>query len=126
MNWQDSDELLAQTQQSVAAEATTQAVSEVFTVDDPTCLVVDVVISGLTLTNAINVILQTRSCGGTWINAKSADPTDDGITSITLLETVADDQEFLPLRKQCRVVVTTGVDDVLDIDNVIVTRGVES
>ena len=55
-----------------------------------------------------------------WIDTKSATVTADGIFTIKFLDTVAADQQYLPLRPQGRLVATTTSSDAFTVDAVYI------
>ena len=55
-----------------------------------------------------------------WINTKSATVTADGTFTIKFLDTVAADQQYLPLRPQGRLVATTTSTDAFTVDAVYI------
>jgi hypothetical protein len=87
----------------------------------------DVVCSGVTVTSGITVQLQSRALGGDFIDLASANSSvaisGNGTFSIVLHVQRAADQVDLPLRKTCRLVVTTGAGDAVTFDNVSVNQG---
>jgi hypothetical protein len=112
--------------QVIGASITKQAITRNFAVSarDSVCMTVDVVSSGVTVTNAINVILQSSFDGGTtWIDAKSVSVANAAtLTSIVLQENISALQTGVPLRAIGRVVITTGVSDAATISAVHVSR----
>ena len=123
MNWLDTNVLLHNTTVEVGANASEVEISEEFTLDDPLHLAVDIVASSVTVTNSITVTLQTKSGSTDWIDSKTAAILGNGVTSLTLLAEVTGDQDYLPVRKRCRLVIDTGASDAADIDAVVVTKG---
>lgn len=83
----------------------------------------DLVCSAVTVTTAITAKLQTRfSSQESWVDSKTASITGNGVATISLLDTVAGDQSFLPLRPLARVVITTGASDAVTVDAIWVPR----
>ena len=79
----------------------------------------DVSCSAVTAGAGITLKLQTRfSNEEAWQDSKTAAVTGNGIVTIALLDTVAGDQSFLPLRPQARLVVTTGAGSAVTVDAV--------
>ena len=122
MKIQDISILLQDTSKVIGASITAQVVSDVFNIYDNRYLLIDVVASAVTSTTGITARFQDKSgTGTTWNTKKTVAITIAGMVSISLLPEVAADQAHLPLRKQGRVVVTTGVDDAVTMDSIIVT-----
>ena len=71
-----------------------------------TSVVLAVLLSGVAVTGAITLKLQT-ALGDTWEDSKTASITTDGMLYLRLLETGAGDQTYLPLLCKVRLVVTT-------------------
>jgi hypothetical protein len=87
-------------------------------------MVVDIVVSGVTVGSGITAILQSSSDGFTTqaVDAKSVAITADGIYSIRLLANDSADWTYLPLRSSMRVVVTTGAGSALTVNEVRVIQ----
>lgn len=128
-NWTSREMLLNGTSVSVGASETNTVVSETFRVGDPRYIVVDIECSSTTVTNAITAKIQDSSgnssaAAAVW-NTKGTQGnvsiTGDGVFSIVLMIENSSDQAELPLRPLCRVVVTSGVSDAVDIDSVRVS-----
>lgn len=118
----DIEILLDKTAQAVPEETTAQVVSEVFNIYDNRYLLIDIVASDVTDTTGITAVFQDKSgTGSTWTTKKSVAIEANGQVSISLMPEVAGDQTYLPLRKQGRVVITTGADDEVTIDSIVVT-----
>jgi hypothetical protein len=70
---------------------------------------IDVVCSAVTVGGGITLKLQTRySNAQSWVDSVTVAVTAAGTFSLKLLDTIAGDQTYLPLRSEGRVVVTTG------------------
>lgn len=84
-----------------------------------TAFLVDIESSAFTLGAGITVKLQVRSSNlQAWADSKTASATAVGTTTIKLLDTIAGDQTFLPLKPQARVVVTTGAGSSITVSNI--------
>lgn len=81
---------------------------------------VDFKVSAVTVTNAITAKLQHRTLD-TWTDLAGANAsvaiTADGEYTLKQLALISADQPNFPLKKQLRVVVTTGVGDTVTFDN---------
>jgi hypothetical protein len=117
---------LDNTGKTLGASETNTVVSESFRINDCRMLVVDFYVSAVTdggSDSSVTATVQSTSGGGNWVASKaSAAITSTGWKSITLLETVAGDQTYLPLRPIIRLVATTAAGDSLTITDVIVSN----
>ena len=86
----------------------------------------DVVASSVTAAAGITLKLQHRAVSGDYEDLATANSsvaiTAAGTVSIVLHVQRAADQADLPLRKSCRLVVTTGAGDAVTIDKVILQQ----
>lgn len=123
MKYIDSQELLNNTSVVLGASETDTVVSENFNIDNPLFLAIDITAGSTTVVTGVTAKLQMRSCGGTWIDSKTVSITGNDDFKIELLAQRSGDQQYLPLRKQCRVVVSSGSLDAATISSVIVTKG---
>lgn len=86
----------------------------------------DIVCSAVTVATGITVKLQHRAVGGSFEDLTSANAsasiTGNGTFSIVLHVQRAADQADLPVRKQCRLVVTTGAGDAVTFDEITVQQ----
>ena len=71
-----------------------------------------------TVAVGITAKVQHSSDGTTFSDTKSVAVSGDGEFSITFNVQVAADQQYLPLKKQGRLVITTGVGDTVDITEI--------
>lgn len=86
----------------------------------------DCVVSSVTAATGITVKLQNRALGGSYVDLASGNAsvsvTANGTVSIVLHKERAGDQADLPLRKSCRLVVTTGAGDAVTFDKISVQQ----
>lgn len=86
----------------------------------------DIVCSSVTVATGITVTLQDKALGGSYEDLSSANAsvaiTGNGTFSITLFVERTADQVDLPVKKSCRLVVTTGVGDTITFDNISVAQ----
>lgn len=86
----------------------------------------DIVCSSVTVAAGITAKLQHRTSGSSYEDLNSANAsvsiTGDGVFSIVLHVQRAADQADLPLRQQCRIVMTTGLGDAVTIDKVVIQQ----
>lgn len=109
----------------VGASATNQAVSKTFYISFLTALIIDLEVSAVTDTTGITAKLQVRQSNDQdWIDSKTVTIDGNGTFTIALLDTVAGDQPFLPLRSIGRIVVSTGADDAVTVDKIFVPTSV--
>ncbi len=122
-----SNQILRKLAPSVGASETDLPIAE-FSCDFESALNfrADVVCSSVTAFTGITVKLQHRAVEGAYANLSSANGsvavTGNGTFSIVLHVQRAADQADLPLRKQCRLVVTTGAGDAVTFDNIIIQQ----
>jgi hypothetical protein len=83
--------------------------------------VVKLVASGVTLTNAITAKLQS-AIGNDWVDSKTVSISADGNFYIKLQSNASADQTHLPLLNKGRLVITTGVGDLVTISSVEVLQ----
>lgn len=85
---------------------------------------VDLLASSVTSSTGITAKLQHRTTGGAYEDLATSNSSvaiaADGTHSITLHIQRSGDQADMPLRKACRLVMTTGAGDAVTIDDVIV------
>lgn len=86
----------------------------------------DLVVSSVTASTGITVKLQDKALGGAYEDLSSANAsvsiTGNGTFSIVLLVERSADQVDLPIKKSCRLVVTTGAGDAVTFDNISVQQ----
>jgi hypothetical protein len=113
---------------TLGASETATVVSSEFPMSaaDSLNFVVRIKTSDTTVTNAVTAIVQELwSSTDTWTAVGSqaqVSISGDGWFQITCNIENSSDEAQLPTAPLCRVVVTTGVDDAVTIDNVIVSR----
>ncbi len=108
---------------AVGASVTDQPISENFAIRGSflTAFLIDIEVGSVTVAAGITAKLQVRQSGNQdWIDSKTVDIDGDGTFTISLLDTVTADQEFLPLRPVGRVVVTTGAGDAVTVNKIYV------
>lgn len=86
----------------------------------------DIVCSSVTVGGGISVKLQSRAKGGVYTDLAtgnaSVSVTGNGTVSIVLHVQRAADQADLPLRKHCRLVLTTGAGSAVTVDEITVQQ----
>lgn len=120
--WTGKEQLLKGASQAVIASQTQQVVSNEFRLHHggaTNALRVDITTSSVTVTNDIIVYLQHK-VNGTWTDVKSDNTlaTSGTLVTIKMHENVAADYALLPLTDTARIVVTTGVSDVVTVDSI--------
>lgn len=114
--------LLNNASQAVTASQTNSVLSEVFSLSeaDARQLVVDFNVSAITVVAAVTAKLQDSQDGTNWFDKKTLALTATGWKTIKITDADAtNDAQWLPLRHQARLVVTTGVGDSVTVDAVI-------
>jgi hypothetical protein len=108
---------------TLAANETDTVVSETLRINNPTHLIVDFYVSAVTNgSGTIVAEVQDSSGQDSWNSGKqSAAITSTGWKTIRLLDTVAGDATYLPLRPLVRLTATTGAADAITITNVMVS-----
>ena len=107
---------------AVGASETDSPLSVTFEVsgEDSRVLSVDILYADAVVATGITAKLQTSPDSLNWIDTKTVAITGAVATttlkSITLNPEVVGDQGFLPLRKYCRVVISSGAGDSATID----------
>jgi len=107
---------------TIGASETDTVISSVFEISglDSTDIVIDLIYDDAVAFTAITAKLQSSPDQVNWIDSKTVSITAATATttlkSIELLVARAADQEFLPLRKFCRVVITSGTGDSVLVD----------
>jgi len=125
------DVLLNKTAQVVGASATDQVVSKEFRIsaNGAKFLVVDLVVSAITVSAGIDFELQTTAGvdhlgNEKWIATGKAAValTAVGMKTLSFNNGLAADAAFLPLRPKARVVVTSGAGDTVTVANVFISQ----
>ena len=122
--WIVSDDLTLADSTTLGASLTNEVVSKPFRVTNGgAMLVVDILVSGVTVGGGITAKLQDSSDGYTTTNLKkTVAVTANGTVTITLLAENSSDQTHLPLRNSCRVVFDTGAGSAVTIDQIRVVQ----
>lgn len=118
--------LLDETSQSVGASKTGQVVSREFNLPPDAAtraMRLDIECSGVTKTTGITVKLQHAVADGEdFADVDSTDAAvtidDDGWFAIVLSSTNSSTADLFPLRQLARVVVSTGADDAVTVDDI--------
>lgn len=86
----------------------------------------DMVCSSVTVGAGITAKLQDRAFGGSYEDLSSANAsvsvTGNGTFSITLFIERTADQVDLPIKKSCRLVITTGAGSAVTFDNISIQQ----
>lgn len=110
---------------TVGASVTAQAISKEFALHQQQSLNfrADILCSAVTAGAGITIKVQHRMEGGQFTDLASANAsvavTANGTASITLNYARTADMADMPLRKQCRLVITTGAGSAITIDKII-------
>ena len=107
------EEILGGANVVIGASETDTVVSEEFNVSSEGSLNlrVDIKSTAAVVAAGINLKLQYGLPDGSFADVKTVAVTIAGVNTITMNIEVAGDQSFLPLRKICRVVVSSGAGD---------------
>ena len=82
---------------------------------------IDVVCTSVTAGAGITLKLQTRySNVQSWVDSVTVAVSGNGTFTLKLLDTIAGDQTYLPLRSEGRVVVTTTAGSTLSVDAIYI------
>lgn len=116
--------LLDNASQTVGASQTNAVLSEVFylTAADSQNLVVDFNVTAVAVTTGVTAKLQDSQDGTNWFDKKTLAVANGstGWKTIKIAATDAtNDAQWLPLRHQCRLVVTSGVSDSITVAAVL-------
>ena len=86
-------------------------------------MIIDITAGSTTVAAGITAKLQSRfSATGGWEDSKTVSITGDDTFTIKLLPQVTGDQQYIPLRPEIRVVVSSGAGDAATISSVRVSR----
>jgi len=120
--YQSKDLLINNTQIAVGASETNTPITVPFraSAEDSMAMIVNVVCTSVTVTNAITANLQdSYDAGTTWADVKTVAISGNGTFEIEVNAFDGSDTIMHPL---LRVTVDSGADDAVDVDNVWVTR----
>ena len=120
--YQSKDLLINNTQIAVGASETDTPITVPFraSAEDSMAMIVNVVCTSVTVTNAITANLQdSYDAGTTWADVKTVAISGNGTFEIEVNAFDGSDTIMHPL---LRVTVDSGADDAVDVDNVWVTR----
>lgn len=106
----------------VAANSTDEVISEVFLLTNTTKLILDVTVTSVSVPalQDIEIKFQDRAYMGQWFDKKTATFDADGTHTIKLIEADSNDVQYLPLRTQGRIVMTTGTDETATVTSIVV------
>ena len=123
-SWKSNDELLGGASVAVGASETDTPVSEVFFVEDPNSMLVELTCSGVTVTTGITAKLQESMDKTNW-----SDKSATGQVAISAngrffirLSAYNDSNSDMPLADALRVVVSSGAGDAVTVDSVKVAK----
>lgn len=121
--------VIKKTLEPISGVVTDEAITEDFglSAGGSKNLRIDLEVSGVTVVGSISAIIQDRSPGGSFSALTGANATvaitAAGTFSITQNIEVAADQPNMPIRKMCRVVLTTtNAGDAITVDKVYVQQ----
>ena len=104
---------------------TKQAISGQFKITNVRSILIDVSVASVTHVGTQTITFQTKSLGTgeNWVDSKAVTFSSAGIVTISLLDVVAGDQQYLPLRQIGRVVISqTNVGDATTVTAVSILQ----
>jgi len=117
--WLGKDECIKITETTGAA-ATTVLSDVVYTAVDPTMLLVDTVVSAVTVVTSVTLVVQGKLSAGAWVDVATLAVTTTGTKTIQIHP---NDASPILLRDQVRVLVRTGAaGDKLTVDQIYIHR----
>ena len=117
--WLGKDECIKITETTGAA-ATTVLSGVVYTSVDPTMLLVDTVVSAVTVVTSVTLVVQGKLSAGAWVDVATLAVTTTGTKTIQIHP---NDASPILLRDQVRVLVRTGAaGDKLTVDQIYIHR----